>query len=497
MAVLKAIAPTTLKRDPTKQASALPPDQKYAVSVGSTFAITAWSPAANQHIQVELKQPLNGFTTWFAFAAHVVVVQEPLDPLEDARDREKVFNYFRSIETKEGSDQNRLSFLDRGVQSSPSAKRIDQYPQWLQQKPDGQTVVSLGSQLQLTGSNQTVSFVPYPKRGIIPTIDQSGLSFLNGDIKEACLCVGSFVNGEMRAHWLGRNALNETQFWSATKLVPILNVVSQANQKFIKIPIKDCFFHDPQSAEKDTDFTNCAIDIISYRQDDILNELFISNQKAAMLRRFSTRTQLEKWFSDITGNKQLQFRAYYGDPPFIQDPQLRTASNLLLPAALEVGSGDNLVSAYDLTRVISMLGWHLHIAAEAKLPAAQWHSLETVVRAMGYDSARYIDVAMQLLGIQDVIRNPVIISKLGFGPSTARNQTELIYSALLWLIDDRPRTQNKPAVLRTLAMTLRGTVQKLGSSGQRDLDEEARWLDARMAAEVTEILRRIVTQELA
>jgi hypothetical protein len=46
-------------------------------------------------------------------------------------------------------------------------------------------------------------------------------------------------------------------------------------------------------------------------------------------------------------------------------------------------------------------------------------------------------------------------------------------------------------------MTLRSAVQKLDGTGQRDLDEEARWLDARMAAEVTEIMRRIVTQELA
>jgi hypothetical protein len=497
MAILKVVKPTTLKRDPTKQAIALPADQKYSVQAGTTFPINAWNPAANNHIQVELKQPLNGSTNWFAYADHITVVQETLNPLEAARDREKVFNYFRAIETQEGSNENRLSFLDRGAESSAYFNAIDQFPQRLQQKPDGQTLVSLGSQLQPTGLKQPVSFLPYPKRGTVQTIDQVGLEFLSSDIKEACLCIGSFVNGEMRAHWLGRNPLRNTQFWSATKFVPVLNVVAQANQQAIKTPIKECFFHDPKRTKADVSFTDCAIDIVSYRHDNISQELFISNQMAAMLKRFSTPLQLEKWFSDITGNKQLIFRGTYGDPPFIAAPQLRTANTLLLQASSDAGSGDNSVSAYDLTRLISMLGWHFHISADSKLPAAQWHSLETVVRTMGYDSARYIDAAIKLLGIQDTIRNPVILSKLGFGPSTTRDQTELVYTALLWFIDDRPRTQKKPSVLRTLAMTLRGTVQKRGASGERDLDEEARWLDARMAAEVTEILRRIVTQELA
>ncbi len=46
-------------------------------------------------------------------------------------------------------------------------------------------------------------------------------------------------------------------------------------------------------------------------------------------------------------------------------------------------------------------------------------------------------------------------------------------------------------------MTLRAAVQKKNAQGERDLNAEACWLDARMAAEVTEILRRIMTEELA
>lgn len=497
MPILKVVKPTTLKQDPTRQATTLSAAQKYSVPAGTTLAINRWIAAANSHIQVELTQPLQGYTTWFAYTDHVTIQQEVRDPLEAARDRASVFNTFRAIEIQEGSDQNRVSFLDRGVQSSPYAAAIDQYPQRLQQKPDGRTVVSLGPQLQLTGSQQLISFLAYPRRGTIPAIDATGLAFLHTDIKEACVCIGSLVNGEMRARWLGKNPLNEAEFWSATKLIPILNVAFQANQKSIQTPIKDCFFRDPTRGKADIDFTNAAIDIISYRKDDVSNDLFISNQMSGMMRRFSTRTQLETWWKNITGNQQLEFRGYYGDPPWIETPQLRTGNTLLLQAPADVGTGSNSVSAYDLTRIISMLGWHLHLPAESRLPAMQWHSLETVVRAMGYDSARYIEAAIQQLGVQSTVRNPVILSKLGFGSSNLRDQTELTYMALVWLIDDRPNLQKKPSVLRTVAMTLRGTVQKRDASGVRDLDEEARWLDARMAAEVTEILRRILTQELA
>jgi hypothetical protein len=85
----------------------------------------------------------------------------------------------------------------------------------------------------------------------------------------------------------------------------------------------------------------------------------------------------------------------------------------------------------------------------------------------------------------------VIISKLGFGRSSIRDRTELVYTALLQFVDQRPRTENKPAVLRTVAMTL------ISAKDLNDANQEAIELDARMAAEVTEILRRLMTQELA
>ncbi|MCU0570009.1 MAG: hypothetical protein MUF49_25970, partial [Oculatellaceae cyanobacterium Prado106] len=72
-----------------------------------------------------------------------------------------------------------------------------------------------------------------------------------------------------------------------------------------------------------------------------------------------------------------------------------------------------------------------------------------------------------------------------------RDRTELVYTALLQLVDKRPRSENKPAVLRTVAITL------LGAKDLNNANQEALELDARFAAEVTEIVRRIMTQELA
>lgn len=497
MALLKAVQSTVLKRDPNRQSTQLPDPDKYSLPAGTTLEITTSTPAANRHIQVTLRQPLKGFTVWYAFADHVQIVNDPTDPLDAAKNRQKIFEMFLATETQDGSNQDHLSFLDRGLNRSLFKGELDFYPNRLRQPLDTAKVVSLGPSLKLTGSSKTVTFSAYPKRGTTPTIDSTGLEFLHSDITEACICVGSLVDGQMRSHWIGRNALTDAQFWSATKIVPILNVICQANSKAIRTPISDCVLFDPSGTIDKISFTDAMIDIVSYRKDDIANNVFISNQTADTLKRFETMTHLEQWFEGLTGNQRMEFRGYYAGVPLINSPQLRTGSTTLLTAEPEGNVGENLVSAYDLTRIITMLAWHFHIPAEAKLPGAQWHSLETAVRSLGYDSARYLDVAIETLGLRDRIRNPVILSKLGFGPSDRRDRTEAVYTALVQFIDQRPEAQGKPAVLRSVGITLRAAMRKLDPAGKRDLDEEARWIDARMAAEVTEILRRIVTQELA
>ena len=141
--------------------------------------------------------------------------------------------------------------------------------------------------------------------------------------------------------------------------------------------------------------------------------------------------------------------------------------------------------------MITLLGWHPHIPLSARLPGAQWDSLEGVARASAMDTARYVDVALDRLNLYGLIKSPVILSKLGFGRSRIRDQTELAYVAFVQFIDKRQWADGHPAIMRSLAMAL------IASKDLGDPNQEARELDARMSAEVTEILRRVVSEELA
>jgi len=406
--------------------------------------------------------------------------------LDQTRDKDMVFNKLSEVEKSwrkfyRPSGTDYLAFLDRLIDYSPYEKEIENYPDRLKETPDGQTVTSYGATANLSNPNRTVTFSSYPNFGELPQpgIDDQGLNFLPEDITEACVCVGSFVEGEIKAHWLGKNALRKVEFLSASKIIPILNVVCQANAKFSNVDLDNCNIRGGagQNGQK---FYDLVEDVFTYAE-----KIGSSNSLAAMFKRFQTRPELEKWVRNITGNNNLEFQGYYGSdfPPFYREPELfsRTTGNQVLTDAPEISGGRNRLSAYDLTRFVTMLGWHHHIAPEARLPGAQWHSLESVIRAMGMDRARYVDVAIETLGLENVISSPVIISKLGLGDSG------LTYVALTQFVDEHMKTEEQPAKVRTLGLALR--VQGTGLSYPDR--------DARMAAGVTEIIRRVVTEELA
>lgn len=358
-----------------------------------------------------------------------------------------------------------LPFLHRDIQNSKYITEIPKYPERVQVKHNTHPT--------------PITAKPYPKRGVIPTIENQGLNFLHADITEACVCIGNFENGTMQARWLGKNALEERQFWSATKIIPVLNVVCDANTRFPNIDIGNCYVNDRRNK-----FTDLILDIVNYRV-----KITSSNAAAATLKLFQTPIALENWVKNITGNQQLSFRGGYGETPFINQPKLidgLTQKQVLTPPANRL-DGNNLVSAYDMTRLVSMLGWHLHLNEDARLPGAQWHSLENVIIAMGNDRARYIEVAIETLGLENVVLSPVIISKLGNGFSESRGTNEITYVAFAQFIDESIKPNNEPPKFRTLAMTLRGAVKPPRTFAD---------LDARMAAEVSEIIRRVVTEQL-
>jgi hypothetical protein len=194
----------------------------------------------------------------------------------------------------------------------------------------------------------------------------------------------------------------------------------------------------------------------------------------------------------MTGNQDLVFRGRYGEGEFIKAPEVwdEKLKRVLLKGTSGAHRGENSLSTYDMTRLVAMLVWHAHLDGSQQLPGAQWKSLESIIRAMGADSARYVDVAMERLGLIDGIEDPVVVSKLGFGRSRIRQRTELVYTGYVQFLDRRACQTGGEPRWYSLAMTL------VGASDRGNGDREATELDARMAAEVTEILRRLVLGQL-
>jgi hypothetical protein len=395
--------------------------------------------------------------------------------LSDAENTSVILNKLKKIQNSSpivNPNTPSSAFVARTINKSPFQRLINNYPAHLEQKPDGTAIISYGDSFTLL-TGVKVNFSDYPDRGDKPIIDNTGLNFLSTfNISNASVCVGSFtdINSPIKAHWLGKDALDPEQLLSATKFIGVLNAVCQINEKSINTDADDCVIETPRYRLNDL-----VKDMVNYKY-----EYGSSNSIGLMFKRFTERPQLEKWIVAQTGNSGIEFRGGYSEDPLIANPKIKdTTTNTVVLPDDDIGigqKGDNLVSTYDLVRLISMLGWHLHLPQTAKLPAAQWKSLESVVRAMANDTARYVDVALETLGVVNVISEPVIISKVGWGNSS------MTYAALVKFVDQRVT----PSKLRTFALALRCPTPA-------SFDER----DTNLAAAVTEIVRRIITEELA
>lgn len=373
-----------------------------------------------------------------------------------AKDRPKIFNDFFAAE--EGFNGNKLAFLDKGIKSSPYQSKVESYPESLNLVPN----------LAIPGAKV------YPNIGEIPDINEQALHFLHRDIKQACICVGGTAEGPFKASWLGRDALDKGEFWSTTKIIPILNVINA-----LQADIDCCCINNEENSY---DLKEILEDVMTYD-----GKIGSSNSLGAMFKTFQTYEILETWLKQITGNHYTEFRGLYGEEPFIVCPVIKKDEEIMLRAAEEIKQretqpGSNSVTAYDLTRLMSMVGWHEHLQESAQFPGISWDNLKPFIRSLGKDTARYADVALEKLGLTNSINSPVILSKLGFGYTSYRRRTELTYTCFIQF-----EFRGK---VKSLAMTLRAAVS-LG-----DFDKEAVTVDARMAAEVTEILRRLVEDEL-
>ena len=398
-------------------------------------------------------------------------------------EREKIYRSF--LELAADGVKDHPSLLYQGIESSPLHKVIRNYPSLLQQIPDGQNL------LAKTYPHST--FYPYPALGELPSIDEQGLNFLHKDIKEACICLGRWDSGNFQVKWLGRNALSTQEFWSGTKIIPMVYLVSLFNQKLPGANIDQYKIRgvDREGIFRTIPISNLFTDLVSYEE-----KITTSNSLGAMLKRFSPQLELEKWLKKITGNQNLVFRGRYGEKPLIEYPELANTltGEVILTADSQPPSwGCNDISAYDLTRMISMVGWHNYLPEKSRLPGVSWPSQLSAILALGSDPARLTDLAMKQLGLESNLDSAVILSKLGNGATGLRERTEAVYVALVQLVINNPVKEKQLPEMITFSMALRGA----RSTNPRDLDREVVELDARMATEVTEILWRVVKGELA
>lgn len=321
-------------------------------------------------------------------------------------------------------ETEKLAFLDRGYITSWWAEQIDRFHERL----------------------QTIKINNYPDRGVIPSIDLNFLSFLHENITEACLCV---VEGNS-CHWFGRRPTDRVQLWSATKFLPIYYLLSRICSKSLPY---DWLVKEKNQASKSFLFSDLVDLVFTYNNPHIS-----SNSLALMFKSFYSPLELEHWLHSLTGHYDSVFQGGYGEASFLMKPVLTEPDGRELLTANYYHQGENLVSPYDLTLALSHLAW---------LEKDQCY--DVLIQAMAKDTARYLDVALEKRSLGH-LADIVILSKLGFGRSSLRKRTELVYCALL------------SSQELSFCLTYRAALDL------NDPAQEARWLDALMATEVTKTI---------
>lgn len=384
-------------------------------------------------------------------------------PLSDRREQW----YTQFWEQEAGFNSERLAFLDWGIDRSPYGNQILEYGDRLKQVPQ-------------LGSTHDQEYPPVGERPNL--IDEQALDFLHPDIKNACIAVGGWHEGSFKTRWLGRNALEKVQFWSATKIFPAINTLTQLRRTLEGLKIGDRVSDAEHDRHQYYPFQGILEDLVTYQA-----QYASSNAIAATLKRFQTYAALEQWVKDLTGQTDLNFQGRYGEPPFIPTPEIIDSYQVRLSAVEEPNpAGENLIPAYALTRILSMVGWHYHLPEGSQIPGLDSEKLQLLTSCLGKDTARFVDLAIATLAVE--IRNPIILSKMGFGYSSSRRRTEMTYTSFIQFED-----QNQ---LKSLTLTLRGA-KALNNPDQREREnQEAREIDARMTTEITEILRRFMLNYL-
>ena len=388
------------------------------------------------------------------------------------------------------ASDDHLPLLDRGLAGSPFEASVPAYARHLEQVAQGLVPYPAPSP----------GFGAYPRRGQAPAIlsgqeGLGGLEFLSEEVAQACVAIGSFgADQPLRVRWYGRQAEGiNVQFWSATKIAAALHVLCQANRRSPMTPIGDCRIGPENPGAWDAGAAGAARpggegfgdlfrEMVSYEKD--AQSPGHSNAVGALFKTLVNpgEENVQEWLRKLAGNPSLVLMGRYGTPSYVENGALVGPPGVLV-GYRQPPSSRNLVSAADLVRLLTLVGWHHQLGPDQRLAGAQWASLRTVVAGLGHDSARYIDAALAHLGLVDALECPVILSKLGYGAETANPEIDALTYAAFAQFSDR---RSGPPRQRSFALALR--IPTAPGAGLRH--------DARMAAEVTEIVRRVFAEEL-
>lgn len=374
-----------------------------------------------------------------------------------ATDPASLYAYF--LQQQEGHDADHLAFLDRGIEQSYLQDHLALYPARLS---------------SLRPSERSEVSPPFPKSGQLPAIADQGLEFLHPQVSHACLAVGDWESGTLATRWLGRKALESAQLWSATKVFPMLRTCVQAGSQ---TPLAQASIQDSKGAVS-LPLQQVFDSIVSYREGTQT-----SNAHARMLKHFDTPWASQNWLHSCTGNRHSEFQGGYGHAATIARPLLvDDQGNPLLAAAGAEHKGRNLVSVYDLCRTMGQLGWDAHLPTESKLEGVT-SGLPMVQKALGQDSARFLEAAWEALGLDGRIENPVVLSKMGFGLSDERGQWEEVYAAFVQFGDRQTGRQHQFSLALKVAQKPQG-------------DRTPQELDALMATQIALVVQKIIQGEV-
>lgn len=326
-----------------------------------------------------------------------------------------------------GASDAHLPLLDRGADHSPWRESLAAAPL---PSPSARPVAS--------GPGP---FAPYPPLGVAPPIAAEGLPPLGPGIGQACVCLGRRGPQGLETLWLGRDALTPLECLSSTKLVPLLNVLARLGTRLPAEPDR-AVLRPWGSSAMGLELAPVLCEVVSYAES-----LGSSNALAALLNQLEG--ERAAWIRGCTGGPPPLFGGRYGESPPIRWPQLRRATDdaVLLPFGAPAVAG-NAVSVYDLTRLISLLGWHRLLGPRQRLRGLSTAGARLAARALVGDPARYLDAAFASLGLVRRVEPPLILSKLGYGESA------LVYCAFLQ-VRDHPDGSGAAGVERSLALTLR------------------------------------------